>query len=329
MRLVAAVALVATAASCHRSEKVPFLGYVEGDYLYIAAPLAGRVESVAVEKGSTVEAGTRLFSLERTAEEASLAEAEHRLVQAHSRLADARKGMRPTELAAAEARLAQARSLAELSAGDLGRAKPLHDSGVLAADAFDRARFTHLRDEQAVAQLEADLATAKLGARSDSIAAAEADVAAVEAARNRAAWAVDQKQVAAPAAALVFDILFRPGEFVPAGQPVVSLLPPDNVKVRFYVPEGQVAALRQTQTVQVAISGRGKPLTAQINYISPQAEFTPPVIYSRENRAKLVFLVEARPSAADAATLHPGQPVEVIPAQVDADAPPMPLPRKR
>jgi HlyD family secretion protein len=311
--LLAATLMLGVFAGCNRHRDNLFLGYVEGDYLYIGAPLAGRVESLAVEKGAQVAVGAPLFVLERSAEQAALAETSQRLAQARARLDDLRKGQRPSELAAISARLAQARSAAELSASDLARTEQLHRTGVLADDSFDRARLTHTRNQQAVTELEAQLATAQLGARSDALAAAEADVAAAEAAETRARWSVDQKQVAAPAAAVVFDVLFRPGEFVPAGQPVVSLLPPANLKVRFYVPEGELAALKLGQTIRVTISGVAQPLEAQVSFISPQAEFTPPVIYSRENRAKLVFLAEARVAPAIAATLHPGQPVEVVP----------------
>jgi HlyD family secretion protein len=104
--------------------------------------------------------------------------------------------------------------------------------------------------------------------------------------------------------------LYRPGEWVAAGAPVVSILPPGNVKIRFYVPEPVLASLRIGAPVSVRCDGCGAAIAAKISFIAPQAEFTPPVIYSRENRAKLVFLVEAHPDAANAA-LHPGLPVEV------------------
>ena len=315
--LLGAALLLGALAGCRAPRTDRYLGYLEGDYLYIAAPLAGRVETLTAEKGATVAAGAPLFTLERTAEQATLREAAQRLLQARARLDDLRKGQRPTELAALQARRAQARSAAELSAAELARTEQLHTTGVLADDALDRARLTHARNQQAVTELDAQLATAQLGARSDALAAAEADVAAAEAAEARAAWSVDQKQVVAPATALVFDTLFRPGEFVPAGQPVVSLLPPANLKARFYVPEGEIASIQLGQTVRLALSGVAQPVEAQVSYMSPQAEFTPPVIYSRENRAKLVFLVEARFAPAAGATLHPGQPVEVTPVRGD------------
>jgi HlyD family secretion protein len=110
---------------------------------------------------------------------------------------------------------------------------------------------------------------------------------------------------------LIYDTFFVEGEWVPAGRPVVSLLPPGNIKLRFYVPEAVVGGLRVGQAVKVSCDGCGAPLAAAVSYVSPAAEFTPPIIYSRETRAKLVFLVEARPEAKDATRLKPGQPVDV------------------
>jgi HlyD family secretion protein len=91
----------------------------------------------------------------------------------------------------------------------------------------------------------------------------------------------------------------------------VSLLPPGNIKVRFFVPEKMVGRLKIGQAASVHCDGCAKEVAAQITYISPQSEFTPPVIYSNETRAKLVFLIEARPKIDDATLLPPGQPVEV------------------
>jgi HlyD family secretion protein len=124
-------------------------------------------------------------------------------------------------------------------------------------------------------------------------------------------WKLAQRAVAAPAAALVHDTYYTVGDFVPAGSPVVSLLPPANVKARFYVPETLLAKISAGLVVKLACDGCGEPVPATVDYVSNRAEFTPPVLYSKENRGKLVFLVEARPSPADAARLKPGQPVDV------------------
>jgi len=128
---------------------------------------------------------------------------------------------------------------------------------------------------------------------------------------KQADWKLRQKTVAATVDGTVTDTLFVRGEWVPAGAPVVSMLPPANVKVRFFVPEPRLGAVKVGQKVSLACDGCASPVAGQVTYIAPQAEFTPPVIYSKDSRAKLVFLVEAKPAAADAAKLHPGQPIDV------------------
>jgi HlyD family secretion protein len=162
-----------------------------------------------------------------------------------------------------------------------------------------------------VSELKAQLAAAKLAARPDEIRAAQAASAAAREALAQAEWRLDQKSSRAPRDAQVTDTLYVQGEWVAAGSPVVTLLPPTHTKVRFFIPETILGSIRVGQSVSVRCDGCGEPIAAQVSYISSQAEYTPPVIYSRENRAKLVFLVEARPAPAEAARLHPGQPVEV------------------
>jgi HlyD family secretion protein len=139
------------------------------------------------------------------------------------------------------------------------------------------------------------------------------DAARAQLAQNQ--WRLDQKAQAAPEAALVQDTFFSQGEWVPAGNPIVSLLPPRNIKLRFFVPEQRVGSLKLGQPVTVACDGCGAPIPAAISFVSPAPEYTPPVIYSKESRAKLVFLVEAKPKPEEAVRLHPGQPVDVALAQ--------------
>lgn len=310
----AKIALVALATlllgACARREPSGYQGYLEGEFVYVAAPLAGQLERLAVTRGTRVEAGAPLFALEQSAEVSTMREAAERLRSAQARLADLRKGSRPSELAALDARLAQARAAAELSALELQRATRLHQTTVLSDDDFDRIRLNHEANTKQVAETAAQVDTARLGGRIDLIAAAEAEAGAAQAALDRAGWSVAQKNRSAPAAALVYDTLFREGEFVAAGQPVVSLLPPANLKVRFFVPEAGFAALKAGQVVRVAITGKA-PLDASISYLSPKPEYTPPVLYNRGNRAKLVFMVEAVFDPAATADLHPGQPADV------------------
>jgi HlyD family secretion protein len=311
-------ALVALAAlllgACTRHESSAYQGYLEGEFVYVAAPLGGQLEKLSVTRGARVEAGAPLFTLEQSAELSALREAAERLRQSQARLADLKKGQRPSELAALEARLAHTRAAAELSALELQRATKLHQTTVLSDDDFDRARLNHEADTKQVIELAAQLETAQLGGRFDVIAAAEADAAASQAALDRAGWSVAQKSRSAPVGALVYDTLFREGEYITAGQPVVALLPPANIKVRFFVPEADFAALKAGAAVKVGITGRATPLEARISYLSPQPEYTPPVLYNRENRAKLVFMVEAVFDPAAAKDLHPGQPADVTAA---------------
>jgi HlyD family secretion protein len=136
-------------------------------------------------------------------------------------------------------------------------------------------------------------------------------VAAARAAVTQAAWRLEQKSVAAPVAGLVQDTFFVEGEWVPAGRPVVSLLPPGNVKARFYVPETVLGSIQPGRAVEIRCDGCSAPLAAKVSFVSTQAEYTPPVLYSKESRTKLLYLVEARPAPADGARLRPGQPVDV------------------
>jgi HlyD family secretion protein len=130
-----------------------------------------------------------------------------------------------------------------------------------------------------------------------------------------AEWRLSQRRVVAPASGRIADVLARPGETMTAGAPVVSLLPPENIFVRFFVPEAVVATMHLGDPVALACDGCAVGLTARISFISPQAEYTPPLIYSEANKSKLVFLLEARPRPEDAAQLNPGQPIVVRPVE--------------
>lgn len=299
-------------AGCARPTPTGYQGYLEGEFIYIAAPLSGQLEKLAVTKGSRVAAGTPLFTLEHGSELAAARQAADQLLAAQARLADAQKGSRPSEIATLTSRLDQARSAAELSQLDLARQKNLYDTRVLAASDYDRARLTHEKNTRALDEIRAQLITAGLGARPDAVAAAAADVSAATAAREKAVWSVVQKSQPAPRAALVYDTLYREGEFVTAGTPVVSLLPAEAIKVRFFVPEADFAALKAGAAVRITFTGQTAPLDARISYLSPSPEYTPPVLYNRANRSKLVFMVEAvfAPGVATA-DFHPGQPVDV------------------
>ncbi len=285
-------------------------GYVEGEYVRIASPYAGSLSLLNVRRGDTIAPGAPLFALEQESERAAREEAAARVRQAQSRLEDLRKGKRPEEVNAVRAQLAQAEASLAQSAAELKRAEDLVAAKFQAPSKLDEARASHLRDRSRVAELEAQLSVARLAGRRDEIAAAEAEVAAARELLAQAEWRVGQKSQRAPQAGVVADTLYVQGEWVQAGMPVVSLLPAENIKLRFFVAEKALGSLKVGQEVRVSCDGCA-PLSAKISYIAPQAEFTSPLIYSKENRASLVFMIEARALPEAAVRLHPGQPVEI------------------
>jgi HlyD family secretion protein len=296
---------------CGQSDSGTYQGYVEGEFVYRASPLGGRLDEAAVKEGDSVRAGDLLFRLDDDLESAAVKEAERRLEASEKHLADLQKGARPSEVRAIEARLGQARAVLKLSEAEYERRRKLARTKTISLEQLDVARTSYERDRDLVAQIQAELTTARLGGREDAIKAAEADVGAARARVDQAHWNRDQKTQSARQDALVFDVIYRPGEYVPPGRPVVSLLPPSNIEVRFFVPQTELSRLALGNEVRVLVDGRSDPISARVSYISPQAEYTPPVIYSRETRAKLVFLVKARPAPEFIEYLHPGQPVDV------------------
>ncbi len=301
---------------CKPKSDGPWQGYIEGEYVYVSAPLGGTLTTLNVKRGDTVKNAQPLFALENVAETAAVQEASQKLAQAKAKRDNLLKGRRPTEIASLEARLAQNKVSTALAERELERVANLHKSnvGAVSQEQLDQAR-TKVEAYKAEAQaLSADIATAKLGAREDEIKAADLEVTMLEAALAKVNWSVDQKQQASPADAVVHDTLYRPGEFVSAGSPIVSLLPPQNIKVRFFVPQDRLAGLKTGTPVQVSFDGTDKVYAATVSYIATQAEFTPPVIYSQQTRSKLVFMIEAQFSPTDSTALHPGQPVDVKPA---------------
>jgi HlyD family secretion protein len=299
-------------AGCGAPPSPAVQGYVEGEFVYVSSPVAGTLQALSVQRGVRVGAGDPLFALDNVPEKAARDQAAQQLAQARATLDDLKKGRRPSEIQSAQAQLNQAQAALALAGQELARQEKLAAvPGGAARQDLDRARSTQDQDSQRVAQLQADLQTAQTGSREDQIAAAAAAVRALQAALDRADWDLSQKSQTAPAAGLVFDTLYRPGEWVAAGRPVVALLPPANVKVRAFVAEARVGAIHPGDPVRVTLDGAPQALAGKVSFISPQAEYTPPVIYSQESRGKLVFMVETVFDAATASNLHPGQPVDV------------------
>jgi HlyD family secretion protein len=287
-------------------------GYVEGEYVYVASPYGGALSTLSVRRGMQVAAGDALFALEQISEKAARDEAERKLSQVRANLEDRKKGKRPSEIASLRAQLQQAQAALQLSLREVARQEGLATvPGAAVEVEVDRARSARDQNQQRVSQLEADLNTALLGSRTDQVTAAQAEVRAKEAALAKAEWDLAQKRQVAPKAGFVFDTLYREGEWVSAGRPVVVLLPPDHIKVRVFVSQARLGRIKLGDSVQVMVDGVQGSIDGKVSYISPKAEYTPPVLYSQGSRDKLVFLVEVLFDQAAAVNLHPGQPVDV------------------
>jgi HlyD family secretion protein len=307
------VILVLTTYEANEDGALP--GYMEADLVLVGSEQGGRIAELAVEEGARVKQGDPIFTLESSEQEASVAEAKARVTEAEARLADAKAEVqRPDEIEVLEAALAQAQAMREQADNNLERARSLFGKGWITKAQLDDAVAQHDRNRAAVAEAEKRIAAAKLPGRSDMIDAAAANAEAARHALAEAEKSLGKREVLAPAGGTVEEVYFRPGEVVNAGQAVVSLLPPRNLKVRFFVAEPERAGLRLDQRIAVTCDGCPPDLHAKISFIAREAEFTPPVIFSREQRQKLVYLVEARPDGA-ATELTAGQPVTVKLAQ--------------
>jgi HlyD family secretion protein len=297
-------------AACDNAPEGVWQGYVEAEYTYVAPREAGRIVALAVARGDAVKAGQVLFTLEDDAERAARDKAQADLAKAEADLADLTKGDRPEDLAILQAQLDEARASLSLSVPRLERRQKMVKGSIIGEEELDEAKAAILSDRGNIAEYEARLEEAKLPARADQIAAAEATVAARRAALADAEWQLSKRQETAPADARVEDVYYRLGETAPAASPVVSLLAPGNVKLRFFVPEPDLAQFAVGQKIAVGCDGCAAGLTATIRFIAREAEFTPPVIYSLTRREKLVFMIEATPDDLTQ-PWHPGLPVDI------------------
>lgn len=303
--------LVATLAACTADVPSSYQGYVEGEYVHVAPAVGGRLDKLLVQRGQTIQAGAPLFQLEADTERAARQQADEQLKAAQAHLADLRLGRRKTELDVVNAQLAQAVAAEQQARQQLERDQAQLEVGGIARAQRDDSQSQLEIKAARVRELSGQLAVSRLPARDEQIRAQEAQVAAARAVLAQASWRLDQARVAATQGGLVVDTLYREGEWVGAGVPVVRLLPPGYVKVRFFVPQAVAGGLKPGRKVVVRCDGCPADVPATVSFIAAEAEYTPPVIYSNETRAKLVFMVEAQPAADRATSLRPGQPVTV------------------
>ncbi|MEQ1770444.1 MAG: HlyD family efflux transporter periplasmic adaptor subunit [Devosia sp.] len=284
-------------------------GYVEADYVYVSAASAGRIASIAVGEGAAVSRGQVLFTLDAGQQQALLAAAEARVAAAQANLDNLLTGSRSEEVDVIRASLEKARADLSLATQSLARTQRLFDQGLAPEAQLDQARAALASAQAMVSQLEAQLKVAVLPARDAQQISAEAMLAAAKADAERAKADLTDRTVTSPADGKIERLYFDAGEVAGAGVSVLSLSGAETIRIKFYVNEADRTDFALGQRVALSCDGCADGLTAMIDYFASDPQFTPPILYSRDERSRLVFLTEA---AVDQQTgLLPGQPVSI------------------
>ena len=305
-------AALALPAGCQPPEENTLHGYIEANYLYITAASSATLKTLAISKGQRAEKAALLFALDNEPEQQEVKLAQAQLAREQLILKDISSGKRKEELAVLQAQRSQAREALALAESKLAREQKKYQRQMLSEFAFEQVKRERQQKASAVDEIDRRIAAESLPARTARYDAQQRLIEAARATLAKAEWAYQQTSRYAPVTAQVVDTYYSPGEWVPAGKAVLALLPPENIKVRFFVSARRMSQLRYAQTISVRPLS-GAPLRAKINYIASQAEYTPPLIYSNQRREQMVFLVEAslqEPQRAGA-YLHPGMAVTV------------------
>ena len=309
-RILASSLTVVFLGGCADHKAAELQGYVEGTFVYISAEDAGLVVERPVSAGDFVEDGALLARLDDAEQIETVAGAEARLAQAKAQLANLLSGKRDEEISVIAAQLGEARTAFNLAEESYRRQLVLRERGIVAQSLVDDAKAKRDTTAASAEAVERQLIVAKLPARPEEISAAERNVAAEVASLAQARIQLERRRLNAPASGHVEETFFEPGERVTSGQPVISLLPAANLKIRFFLPETRLSLVKVGDRIEISCDGCGDELSGEIDRIASQAEFTPPVLYSKDSREKLVFKIEARPLGA-ATELKVGQPIGV------------------
>ncbi len=312
MKYLTLITTVTTLAliACQTESEYVLPGYIEGEYLYIAPTTSGILNELSVQRGQQIRKGDPLFALDDTELKANVASAESEITQAQAHLNDLLKGQRPEKIDVILKQLEASRATLKDATQDYERARGLVNKGLISRSVYDDKETTYKVAKAKTEEIEAQLTLAKLGAREDEIEVARAELNASKQQLIRAMKQLEDASPKAPADAYIENTFFRKDEFIPAGRPVVSLLPPSNVKVRFFVDQNRLPQIKRGNKATITYKDNGQPIPAKISFISSQAEYTPPMIYSTNAHTALVYMVEALPDTVNK-SLHPGLPVSI------------------
>jgi HlyD family secretion protein len=279
--------------------------------VYISPVLGGRLDKLYVDHGDFVKKGARLFDLDSIEYAAAVAEAEANLRKAQSDLNDLLKGARPEEIETLKDRISKLEATCNLAKIVHDRNSKLIEKNVIAAKDYDNSMWLQVQNQWELSESKHNLLIAQLPAREDRVISAREAVKAAENALAGAKWRLEQRFVSATQDAFVFDTVTRQGEYAAAGNPVVMLIPPENMKVRFFVPYPDIQKIHAGDKIEFYPDGSQEKYQASVNYVSLKPEFTPPVIYSRDSNPKLVFMIEADVDPQCAYKVNAGMPVTV------------------
>lgn len=306
----ALLSLIVMALPSCSSPQNEYQGWVDADMLFIGADEVGRIKTLAVSEGMNVQEGDALFSIDQTTQSADVDAVSAALIEAQSQLARVEGAQqRPEEIAVLEANLKQAQAALDYSTADLERAKNLVERGFAPQSRLDQAKSVFDHDRAALETVKRQIAVGQLSGRIEDLTLARANVEQVKAQVKAAQARMMRLNVTSAVAGRVQEVYYRAGEIVPQGRPVVSILPPDLMKVIFFVPQAILPQIAVGDEVLIQCDGCAAPLSAKVSFMSAQAEYTPPQIYSLQERQKLVFRIEARPQ--NPSVWRVGQPVSV------------------
>ncbi len=256
--------------ACKKEDKL-FSGYVDVDLVYLSANFGGRLTELAVHRGQLVSKDEFLFRLEQTSERYSV-------------------------------------DMSELNKKSL-QAQREQTLSQIHYNEINYRRIVDMRKQNAASQSDLDAAQRDLTVSKQQLADLDARIKSSQIETSDKKWQVTRKENFATDRGIIFDTYYTRGEFVQAGYPVLSLVTQNNIKAIFFVPEAQLNRLRLNQKINIQTNANEHFATGHIFFISNIAEYTPPIIYSREERQRLVFRVEAKIESPDLEKIHLGQPV--------------------
>ena len=317
LKLISTILFISLVSSCDQNtssnalSQQKYNGYIEGEFTYISAPIAGKLINIPNPKGSKINAGGLLFNLDEAPEIYLLKQVRALVLEAEANLHNIQKGLRPSEVESLRHELEAAQASVKYYRKYLSRNKKLFAQKHIHEDEIDKAIYNLESSKSLVEKYKQDIITAQLPARLNQINAAIAALNSSKAYLQQVQWKISQKQQNSPITGYIFDTYYNIGEYVPAQTPVMAILSPENTKAVFFIKEPKRGNIKLGQRINISCNNCPKHLKAEINYISNKAEYTPPIIYSDKTSAKLIYKVEASLPTHQAAKLHPGQPINV------------------